>query len=33
MMTNSVWFGTLIKEQMLDIDIKSLIDFVYQKKN
>ena len=32
-MTNSVWFGTLIKEQMLDIDIKSLVDFVYQRKN
>ena len=32
-MSNSIWFGTLIKEEVLGIDLKPLIDYVYQKKN
>ena len=32
-MSDSIWFGTLIKEEVLDIDVKPLIEFVYQKKN
>tara|TARA_A100001011_G_C13954493_1_gene692624 strand:+ start:87 stop:713 length:627 start_codon:yes stop_codon:yes gene_type:complete len=32
-MSDTVWFGTLIREEFLDIDIKPIIDFVYQKKN
>ena len=33
MNNDTVWFGTLVRERMLDVEIKPLIDYVYQKKN
>ena len=32
-MSDTVWFGTLIREKFLDIDINPILKFVYQKKN